>query len=554
MTSRTLMLLFLMVAVPLLLFAGGQDEGGAEAGDRIDVNPEGVFPIVDETATLNVFGPAVEFEIEENAYTQWLEETTNVHVEWDLVPGNSLVEKRNLLLSSGDYPDVFLQSQFRPSLQMIYGSRGVLVALNDLMEEYGENLRRAYQENPWAEQAMRSVDGNFYAIPVIKSCLHCQHYRGRFWVYQPWLDELGLEHPETLEEFHQMLLAFKNEDPNGNGESDEIPLSGAMGHPYYNNDTHIDLFVMNAFVYDDAKDRLILRDDRIEVVYDDPEWRDGLRYLNMLYQDGLIHQEAFVQQVAQLKALGENEVPILGATPAGHPARFTQYGGESGRFLEYSALAPLIGPDGERRHNYDPYIDLKEDRMVITSAADAAVAFRWADAQLSEEGTLRMWLGRPGIEWDYAEPGDGVGANGEPAYIVENTDLYDAAQNVAWGQFGPNYRRDELFHGRLAPESPEERRADINTLLYDVTKEKYEPYAVSGDVLVPPLWFTEDQAAELADLRTSLTTYWEESMAQFIIGDLDIEEDWDRYLRELDTIGLDRYEDLLNAAYDAKYR
>jgi putative aldouronate transport system substrate-binding protein len=65
---------------------------------------------------------------------------------------------------------------------------------------------------------------------------------------------------------------------------------------------------------------LIIRDGRIEVVYDDPEWRDGLRFMNRLYEDGLIHQEAFVQQLDQLKALGENEVPILGSTPAGQTA------------------------------------------------------------------------------------------------------------------------------------------------------------------------------------------------------------------------------------------
>jgi putative aldouronate transport system substrate-binding protein len=71
-------------------------------------------------------------------------------------------------------------------------------------------------------------------------------------VYQPWLDALGLEEPETIDEFHEMLLAFKNDDPNGNGVADEIPLSAAMGRPYYNNDTALDLYIMNAFTYDDA--------------------------------------------------------------------------------------------------------------------------------------------------------------------------------------------------------------------------------------------------------------------------------------------------------------
>lgn len=549
MTKRIGMLL-LLAAVACAAFAGGQGEQAVVEEEQLQVNPAGVLPIVDEMATMSVFTSTFEFDIEENAFTQWLEEQTNVHLEWDLVPDNSLEEKRNLLLASGDYPDVFLAANFRPSLQMIYGSRGVLVSLNNLIDEYGENMKEMFARYPNAESLITSIDGNIYAVPRINECYHCKYYRGRFWVYQPWLDVLGIEEPETIDEFHDMLLAFKNDDPNGNGVADEIPLSAAMGRNYYNNDTSLDLYIMNAFTYDDAKDRLIIRDGRIEVVYDDPEWREGLRFMNRLYEDGLIHQEAFVQQLDQLKALGENEVPILGSSPAGHPARFTQYKGESGRFEEYAALRPLIGVDGERRANYDPFLYVVPGIVAITNKANAELAYRWADFQLGTEATLRAWLGRPGFEWDWAEEGQ-LGLNRKQAVIQLNEDLYDQAQNVSWRQRNANMRTAELRLGRAITE--EEREGSIEGLLYDVTEELYEPYAVPEDILVPPLWFTDEQAAELADLRTTLTNYWQEAMAQFILGDLDIDNDWDRYVQELENIGLEQYEELLNAAYDAKY-
>jgi putative aldouronate transport system substrate-binding protein len=551
-SMSTIVLVLIMATT--VLFAEGQQAKDSEQTEAVQVNPMGTLPIVDEKVTMSVFTSTFAFNVEENAYTKWLEEQTNVHVDWNLVPADSLDQKRNLLLASGDLPDVFLSAGFdNPSLQMIYGGRGILEPINDLIDEYGANMQELFARYPNAESLITSVDGNIYGVPKINECYHCKYYSGRFWVYQPWLDTLGLDAPETPKEFREMLLAFKNQDPNGNGKADEIPLSAAMGRNYYNNDTAIDLYIMNAFVYDDAKDRLIIRNGKIEVVYDDPEWRDGLRFMNQLYDDGVLYQESFVQGLEQLKALGENEVPILGSAPAGHPARFTQYQGESGRFGEYKAIPPLKGTDGERIANYDPFLYVVPGVVVITKEANAPVAFRWADFQLGKEATLRAWLGRPGKEWEWAESGQ-VGIDGKQAVVSQPKDLYDQAQNVNWDQRAPNMRTAELRLGRAISE--QERKGTIGAILHKASEELYEPYAAPESILVPPLWFTDEQSSELADLKTTLTSYWQESMAQFILGTLDInsDSDWDRYVKELTNIGLARYEELLNEAYQDKYK
>lgn len=554
MAKRMSLLVAILALVAVGLFAGGQGEGAeAQGGEQAEVNPMGVFPIVDEPVTLNVFTFTAPFDIETNAFTQWLEETTNVQIAWELVPGDSLVEKRNLLLSSGDLPDVFLSADLSPSLEQVYGSQGVLVPLNDLIDEYGEETQAMFEQFPTVERRVTMPDGNIYALPKINECFHCEYYRGRFWIYEPWLDALDLEMPTTLDEFRDVMIAFKERDPNGNGEADEIPLSFAMGRNYYNNDASIDVFLMQPFIYNDAKDRLILNGDEVEVIYNTNEWRDGLRFLNQLYEDGVLHQEGFVQDFDQLNALGENETPILGAAPSGHAARFTQYRGASGRFLEYKALAPLMGPDGTRQTEYDPYFAGRTGTVAITSAANAAVAFRWADIQLGEEATLRSWQGRPGVEWDWADDGQ-VGVNGEPAVWQTLIDTYDQAQNARWDQRGLTNRTARLRLGQAVDAAA--RAETIEGILYDVSAELYQPYAPSVDIIVPPLLFNEETAAELADLRTTLTNFWQESMAQFILGDLDIDSnaDWNRYLNELENIGLVRYEDLLTDAYQAQYQ
>ena len=71
-------------------------------------------------------------------------------------------------------------------------------------------------------------NGNIYSIGYAAKD-PCQYQPDEMYVYRPWLDKLGLDIPETTEEFYQMLKAFKEQDPNGNGVADEIPFSATPG-------------------------------------------------------------------------------------------------------------------------------------------------------------------------------------------------------------------------------------------------------------------------------------------------------------------------------------
>jgi putative aldouronate transport system substrate-binding protein len=72
-------------------------------------------------------------------------------------------------------------------------------------------------------------------------------------------------------------------------------------------------------------------------------------------------------------------------------------------------------------------------------------------------------------------------------------------------------------------------------------------------MIVPPLVFTEEQSSELADLKTTILNYVKESLARAVTGEIDIDTQWSGYLRELDNMGLDRFLEINQEAYDAKY-
>ena len=110
---------------------------------------------------------------------------TNVHIEWEVVPEQSIQEKLNLVLASEDYPDVIMGLNISPA-QMIYGSQGAFLPLNDLIEKQGTNTKKIFQDNPEIESAITALDGNIYALPEVNECYHCSMSQ-KMWIYEPWL-------------------------------------------------------------------------------------------------------------------------------------------------------------------------------------------------------------------------------------------------------------------------------------------------------------------------------------------------------------------------------
>jgi len=62
--------------------------------------------------------------------------------------------------------------------------------------------------------------------------------------------------------------------------------------------------------------------------------------------------------------------------------------------------------------------------------------------------------------------------------------------------------------------------------------------------------YDPDEADQIADIKTSLETYVKESMARFATGDMNIDSDWDAYVKELDNIGLQTYIEVSQKAFD----
>jgi len=532
-----------------------QTETGGEQSIYTEI---GTYPIVNEKITLKFFAPEtpVIIDLNTNEFTKYMEDKTNIHIEWETAPMDSVNEKINLILASGDYPDVFFGCDIRTDVEERYGTQeGIFIPLDDLIDKYTVNFKQILQEREELNDVIRATDGKIYSLPSIQDCFHCE-YAQKMWINKFWLDKLGLNMPQNTEEFYQVLKAFKEQDPNGNGKQDEVPLAGAIDGWHQG----IDNYIMNAFIFDSGVEdplRRFVKDGKVDTSVNKPEYREGLKYLNRLYKEGLIYEGSFTQKFDQVKQLALNAGDeILGAAPAGHLAMFLDVVTDPERYRHFTSLPPLEGPNGYRVATHFKYFAIQPGEFAITKSCEyPEAAIRYADAYYDYETQMYRQWGKEGEAWRKAESGE-LGLDGKPALYKVLVPFDENAQNIHYGWLGIEYIPNELWNGQnvVSADTDLYSAEGFEKLLYEETKQKYEPYKSSDTEVVPPLRFTREESERISILSVELENYIKDARVRFIMGDMDLDTEWESYVAGLESIGLSEYLDIVQKAYDRMHK
>lgn len=454
-------------------------------------------------------------------------------------------------------PDIYLTCAISLSQQQAYGAQGAFVALNDYIEQYGEVFQKIEENVPGVTETLTMSDGNIYALPYIEKCVHCEG-SSKLWINTKWLDALDMEPPTTVHEFEDMLRRFKEEDPNGNGEADEIPLLTYEGGWHSN---AMSGWLTNPFVYTSPDNNYVYLDgDEIKLSYMQDGWKNAMSWLNKLYEEGLYYDQSLVinyDQARQLCAADgttEDVGCFTGGTPDLPGADVSQWG-------PYVALAPIEGPNG-RVATWMPYSQITPTAFVITSACEnPAAAFRWGVEQYNKDINYRKTFGVEGENWKYVTPGeDDVPADaadfntGDPAEIAPFIDGvgWGDEQDYCWRGLGLRCDTGDYKDLRYAQVQSGDYDTNMEHRLSVDTQEQMEPYYPDMEICVPTLVYTEEQSATLANTESVVISYVEEMAAAFITGTSDPEADWDAYLNELSVKGVDQLLEIYQAAYDAR--
>ncbi|NLG24303.1 MAG: extracellular solute-binding protein, partial [Clostridiales bacterium] len=462
-------------------------------------------------------------------------------------------EQVALVLASGDLPDAFwgCGGGISQSILVQYGvDDGTFVALDELIQG-APNIVAAFNDaNAWG--SITQTDGHIYHIPQINVCQHCR-VSAKMWYNGVWAEKLGIAMPTTTDEFYDMLVAFKTQDPNGNGEADEIPLAGSTDGWHAN----VVEFLMNAFTYMDNDNRgFRITDGAADNSALDPAFRDGIAYLRKLADEGLLYLPSFSQTNDALKKLTEAEGgTLVGAVPAGFPGAISNLGSDN--CAQYRSVYPLKGPDGVVGCTSLPYFADRSGTFVITDqCANPEAAMRVVNAAYTGEGRQRNHDGAEGIGWRWATEGE-IGFNGKPA-IWTSIRAYDGSipQNSGFDQCGPLYCSADWRAGQTTDTTIDLWSKDGNEyMLYVVTEQGYDPVRDDSRAW-PPLSLTVDENDTVAILRTEWDKFIQQSIYSFVSGEKDVADDavWDAFLAEANACGIQEMLEIYTTAYERQYK
>ncbi len=533
-------------------------ESGAVASSADIVTPAGEFPIVKEPITLKVAAIDETYvgALGDVDFCKWYEEKTGIRIEWQEIPRDGYKEKLNLMLSTNNLPDIILGMKIPTSDVASYGEDGTFLMLDDMIEEYGVEIKKLMDEDPNIKGCITSPDGHIYALPLINDCLHNQ-FRTRAWINQEWLDAVGMDMPKTTAEFEAVLQAFKDKDPNGNGVADEIAM---MGNSLPKN--NIVTWLMNAFIYMQASDLqdpstlyLYMGDDgNIEFTPNKEQYKEGLKWINSLIEKGLIDSTSFTQDDTQFKQIIQDESAVkVGVIRADLICSYAgEYNGtDDHRVSQYRVLEPLIGPEGFQYQPSYLYASIQPGQFVITSSCEyPEAAFRWADGWYDEEASMMAWYGQEGRGW--VQPPEGSVAMNGGAALYQRLPVDGSEQTIRiTNKFGNNSAR--LRESEVYLENEPAQKYSTEPILYFACRESLVPYADTSRV-VPPLMLTREESSEISNIRTMIDDYVEENQALFCLGTRDIDKEWDAYVKEFEVLGLDKMLEVYQAAYDRQYK
>lgn len=482
-----------------------------------------------------------------NAFTKWFEERTGVKVEFEAVltfnpDGSQDLTKINAMLASGDLPDAFLAIPFTTSQVSLYGQQGLFVAIDDYVQTYAPHTLQSFKDYPdWRPQLV-AADHKLYQLKTLADCFHCRVSPARAYVNKKYVEAVGGAIPTTTDELRELLKLLKAKDPTP--KHNIIPFAASVGNA-------IDRYIMSSFLYSPGGDRnggwMRLNNDKLEFVADKDEWREALRFLRQLSDDGTFGREVFTMTNDALLAAGNQG--RLGFVRGYSWAVFIDIA-ETGEqpWRDYVPVLPLKGPSGTQYASWDYYNYNGWSSLVITKkCSNPEVLVQWADAQMELEATLSAGLGpRDKGDWGWATAGQ-KGINGKQAIMYQKQ--YPPPANISWNNWSINYESNDSRLGLwVDPKNP-----TFEKDLYDASVG-YKKYAQPKEFQLPPLLLDPASASQVADMAASIESHVTQSLAKFAVGEQDINSDgaWNSYVGAFKKIGLSNYLDLYQKAYDKR--
>ena len=453
---------------------------------------------------------------------QKMKEITGVQME--NIANESITEtlqSQNTMLASGELPDVIagLRSEIEPLI-----AQGAFMPMDELIAEYAPNIQKFFDNYPDAKRAGTGPDGKVY---FFAGTLGGQPGKALpsmgFFIRQDWLTKLNLAVPTTLEEYKNVLYTFRNDDPNGNGEKDEVPL-------FYR-----DKGVWNILqLWDSSNGWYIGKDDMVHYGRYDENYKGAMKELAQWYADGVIDPEIFTRGSQARQFLLGNDIGGTTMDWFASTGAMNDTVAETVPGIEFVAIAPPADINGVVKQVFGRESISSYGWGLSSACKDPVKAIQLLDFVLSDEGYKLFGFGIEGDDYTII---DGVPTPSEKA--LTNPAGY------------PNYMRslgagDMGTYGNLEGEL-----ATMNKQ----AREGFELYEQSDWIQMPfpTLIFAGDERKVIDDNLANIESHMDEYQERTLMGAEDVDASWDGYLATLQSMGMDDVLAAYNSAY-ARYK
>jgi putative aldouronate transport system substrate-binding protein len=431
-------------------------------------------------------------------------------------------EMFKMMMASGKLPDIVGGNERKDDF-IKYGMEGKLLPLNALIDEHAPHIKNFFEDHPNVKEAVKAPDGNIYYIPYI---VDGKAARG-FWIRQDWLDKLGLKQPQTVDEFHKTLVAFRDGDPNGNGLKDEVPLffrhweeimrlTTMWGARTSGTDTYMSLYE---------------KDGKIVSGLVQPEFKEGMKHIIKWYKEKLIDPEVFTRGSRSREILfGKN---LGGATRDWFASTgiFNKNLSNSIPGFNLQPMAPPVGTDG-RRVEENMRAAVKPDGWAITYQNKHPIeTMKFFDFYFTPAGRRLANFGLEGLHYTMK--------GGKPVFNDEILNADKAVNQRLWedgAQIPIGFQMDYEYEKQWT-------NADAIKGIKMYTENNY----ILKEFVEPTLTPEERKIYDM--YWPSIVNYMSESIQMWVLNGMDIDREWPKYVENLNEMGLNEVLEVMQNAH-----
>ncbi len=528
---KKIVLIIFAILLPSLIFASNNSEKKQSVAKSKDQLWDYKLPLVEKETTITYYTTLSEIgrqymkTLDENYMIKEIEKQTGLNIDFVHPPAGDNGEYFNIVLASGDYPDVIKDPFSRyPGGPDGAINDGVLIDMGPYIEKYTPTFMKMVKEYG-LEKKIRSDKGTIIKFGTIFMPPFLAGKTGRgLIIRKDLLEKFSLKSPKTLDEFTNVLRVFKQ-----NGI--EIPLVISNYRDWMWNDTNI---IASAFGTT-HKDYYV-NDGKVNYGPIEPEYKEYLSYLKMLFEEGLLDPDFMTHQRGDSMKIFQSGKAGVFHAGIWELRKILEIGAGADPDFDIEAV-PFFTKDGSPCTLQNTIEHLSGTPVFVSSNAKDPVLIAKYFEYLHQKDTMQL------VSW-------GPGTKESPTYEIVDGKLKftDFMQN------GKNPFKADFPSMRVM-------YTDANmTVAYDneMEKQQYDDERVlkvfdgwsdsSGSESKYPLFVTPtvEESKELVNIEADIKTYVEEMFHKFVMGSVSL-DDFDDYVKSIKNMGIDRAIELKQA-------